>query len=253
MTDVSAALSGLSCCIIFKSAGDCRVFMQANAPSGCEIAWPPQEGVPQSAKLFDSIAAQGEIFIMPAGRYSDPDTKLMDQPPFLRRRLKFTKKGLFHDLPICTFKQDILSLIGTSEQHLELWHFYNAGECTVVFASVRVAIQVRDAFGLWARGIPEAVLKGKTNAAAMGISQEELQLRGRYADVEVSFAHDFNERPEQPLWSTFEWVEDEGFTGVGRSGLLERGKVFREPGQRGYRSVGQAVKGLWQGPKMRKG
>jgi len=188
---------------------------------------------------------------MPAGTYSDPDTKLMDYFPFPRRRVKLTKRGLFLDLSISTFKRDILNLIGGTEQHLELWHFYNAGECTIVFASVRVAIAVQEAFELWSKGIPEAILKGKSNAIAMGISHEELQLSGRYADVMATFAHDFNERTDHVLFSTFEWVEDEGFTGVGRGGM-EKGKVFREPGQRGYKSNGQASKGMWSGPPVAK-
>lgn len=252
-TDTTEAMPGLSCCIIFKSAADCHVFLQANAPIGVKVAWPPIEGVPHSALLFSKLATEGETYIMPAGPYSDPDTKLMDTAPFPRRRIKFTKKGLFHDLPISTFKRDILALLGGGNEHfVELCHFYNAGECTIVFASVRVAVTVKESFERWCQGIPEAILKGKSNAVAMGISQAELQLMGRYAGVEASFAHDFNEKVDQPLWTTFEWVEEEGFTGVGRttgSGGADRGRVFREPGQRGYRSVGQAIKGLWQGPK----
>lgn len=100
----------------------------------------------------------------------DPDLASMSAPRHARRRLKWSRARLFYTVTLARFKADVRRVAGAS--NVELVHFYNPGEATAVFASVRVASAVLRWFEERARSVGSV-----------------------YEGLGVAFAHDFNETP----------------------------------------------------------
>lgn len=110
-----------------------------------------------------------------------------------------------------TFKKDVTSIAGKG--NIEFFHFYNVGECTVVFSSVVVAMEVLKKFRLWSEEYAGVSVQGGKS--------------GIYFGVDVAFAKDFNEVPAT-LWSIWPGA----FGGVGR---------LRQ-------AVGDRNEGVYEGP-----
>lgn len=160
----------------------------------------------------------------------------MGPPEYKRRRMKWSRARLFYDVSMRQFKRDVLASVGGAA-NVELFHFYNPGECTVVFASVGVAQTCFDAFTAWKdetladgnarsekfeRGFYDQSGQRRdrvgSGGAASGAAWFERGgeasggpmkpighldgLRGRYSGVEFGFVKDFNEVPAK-LYSQY--------------------------------------------------
>jgi len=155
---------------------------------------------------------------------------------------------------MAVFKRDILEVVGNAA-NVELWHFYNMGECTVVFASVQCASDVLAAMRGWGGGGRRGSGNAGGNGGGSGGGSGSGGGKGkgdekqeRYKGVEVAYAHDFNERPEQKMWSCFAWEEGRGpdaNSGGGANWVSANGK--NRAGW-SYKSMGQAREGIWEGP-----
>jgi len=166
-----ATLPGLSACIIFLDARSTTSLLASFATRG----FPPATTARKGAAL----------------RASAP-LLAMRNYPFARRRLKWSRARLFHDVPLRAFKTLVLRLAGGAK-NVELLHFYNAGEATAVFASVCVASAVREGFRALARG------EGDGEMEVVGVDGVDAGFR---AQVDVAFVPDFNEKPA-PLFSQY--------------------------------------------------
>lgn len=145
------------------------------------------------------------------------------------------------------FKRDVLEVVGNA-QNVELWHFYNMGECTVVFASVQCASAVLAAIRGWSgsggrRGSGNGTGNSSGNGGGKAKPDEKHE---RYKGVEVAYAHDFNERPEQKMWSCFAWEEGCGPDASGGANWISANGRSRTGWA--YKSMGQAREGIWEGP-----
>ena len=244
-TDAADLLPGLSACIIFQHASDTHAFLHANSfttPTAARVsldAFPyPPAATPHPATLFKTLAPAA--YLLPGGPFPiDSDIAAMAAPTHARRRLKMTRSGLFRDVNMAVFKRDVLEVVG-SAQNVELWHFYNMGECTVVFASVQCASAVLAAVRGWSGGGRKASHINTTTAGGKDEKHE------RYKGVEVAYAHDFNERPEQKMWSCFAWEEGCGPDANGGANWVSANGRNRTGWS--YKSMGQAREGIWEGP-----
>lgn len=210
-TDVDASMAGKSACIIFMAADACSAFLAANGwdftrnkftgPTSYATA-PVIPGLRRMSGLTD-------IELIPCGPYPlDSHLMSMAHPTNARRRVKWSRSRLFYDVSQRQFKRDVLSVVG-GPSNIEFFHFYNPGECTVVFASVGVAAACLERFDEWSkeklegatRWLKEDDVAGHVAGNGGGKSVQGKVVghldkkKGRYEGVEVSFVKDFNECP----------------------------------------------------------
>lgn len=166
--DISPQLPGRSACLIFQTAETAATFV-SRAPQAFVSIIPTKTKPVYGAvatKPHPAVAIYSSEHAFPL----DADLLSMSAPTFARRRIKWSRARLFHDVPLAKFKKDLRDVVGVD--NLELVHFYNPGEATAVFASVCVA----------ARAVQWFREQAKTSG-------------GRYEGVDVAFVHDFNEAP----------------------------------------------------------
>lgn len=187
------ALSGYSACIIFQYAEHAHAFLVANnngnpvEPAGTLV-------LPATLYLAE---APGAYMLRGAPYPADIDIAAMAPPKLARRRLKWSRSRLFYDVPLAVFKEDIYEIIGGD--NVELFHFYNPGECTVVFASVKVAAACYEKFQTWKKEVAVRDAEGNLlEPLVLGKAGKG----GRYERVDVSYVHDFNEAPAR-LYSQY--------------------------------------------------
>jgi len=166
--DISPQLAGRSACIIFQTAETAAAFV-SRAPSAF-VSIIPTKTKPVYGAVVIKPQPSVAIYISEHPFPLDADLLSMNAPAFARRRIKWSRARLFHDVPLAKFKKDLRDVVGVD--NLELVHFYNPGEATAVFASVCVAARAVQ----WFR--EQARISG-----------------GRYDGVDVAFVHDFNEAP----------------------------------------------------------
>ncbi|KAB8360611.1 hypothetical protein FH972_024349 [Carpinus fangiana] len=204
--DVAPHLPGLSACIIFQHAAHAEDFLLSNncsvifpeLPSGDGHADPETSQNVGTRNKYHKDAPNASLELGPPYPLSNQDEifAAMEPPLMARRRVKWARSRLFHAVPISTFKRDVLKLVGGHE-NVEMWHFYNPGECTVVFASVATAYLVVSTFGVWGAAKTKGVLKKGANEL------DKIKADGRYMGVEVAFCKDFNEAPAGKIISSF--------------------------------------------------
>lgn len=183
--DLDPALPGHSVCIIFRWASEAREFCDDNwqveaQEESYEGPYNPKTDSLPATLLRDAPGAK----ILPLAPYElEVDLLAMDPPSHARRRLKWSRSRLFHEVPLIDFKSDVMNVCGRN--NVELFHFYNPGEATAIFSSVKVAMVVKSWFD--ARKEPKALGGGRDS---------------RYVGVDCSFAKGFEEaRPEKLISS----------------------------------------------------
>lgn len=226
-TNVAPHVPGLSACIIFAASADAKAFLLAQ---NCSVAFPaatanqgigsqeedasdvlPAPETSQNAGTRTAYARDGAPNATlqlgnpyPIATHTAVFAAMRDPHRQARRRVKWARARLFHCVPLGTFKRDVLRLVrsaGAGTNAVELWHFYNPGECTVVFSSVAVAMRVVAAFQLWSRAkVPKSGAAGLKRGAG---EVEKVRADGRYVGVEVAFCKDFNEAPPGKLVSSY--------------------------------------------------
>lgn len=149
--DVHPDLPGKSACIIFLTDMAANDFLSANGwnkrlnqPVGLTsyATSPTVVGVKRQNGL-------SSISLLPGAPYPlDTWLSSMQPPKHARRRIKWSRSRLFYDVSLKQFKKDVLSTVG-GPANVEFFHFYNPGECTVVFASVGIASACLAAFEQW--------------------------------------------------------------------------------------------------------
>lgn len=223
--DVDPILPGKSACIIFKEAEHASLFLQDNgwdfdkqrSAGPTSYATSP---VRPGSRRPDGVS---KISLIPGGPYPlDAPLLSMNHPTHARRRIKWSRSRLFYDVSQRQFKKDVLSTVG-GPTNVELFHFYNPGECTVIFASVGVATACLAAFDEWKDQKLEGATRWmKEDDARQGKVIGYLdKKKGKYEGVDVGFVKDFNEAP---------------------------GKLYTHYGKNGQFS--ERVEGLFEGPNV---
>lgn len=232
-TDAHESLPGLSACIIFMEATAASAFLSQNHYS-------TTRGVVSGPSVYSGITrtARGRIVAredveriepLPGAPYKlDAALASMGPPAYARRRVKWSRARLFYDVSLQQFKRDVLNTVG-GIQNVELFHFYNPGECTVVFASVEVAATCVAAFESWrTEKLEEGSVRSEKTGRSEGWGEKRDRSRsgppsaecvgpggverqplghldgkmGRYSGVEFGFVKDFNECPAK-LYSQY--------------------------------------------------
>lgn len=213
------ALPGHSVCIIFRYASEAREFCMDNhlvnnavLKDADKTTYNPAGDICPASLLADAHGA----LLLPLATYGlDADLLAMDAPGFARRRIKWSRARLFHDVNMVTFKRDVFSICGRN--NVELFHFYNPGEATAVFSSVKVAAVVKAWFDARSK---------RLGPGSHGVEANKTW-DARYEGVDVSFCKGFEESRPDKLISSY-----------ARNGAVRR--VTEEKG----------LEGLYMGPPV---
>lgn len=205
--DVHESLPGKSACIIFMQAEHAAMYLDDNGWDFVKqrFAGPTTYATGPVVPWARRQPGVANITLLPGSPYAlDEPLRSMNPPNHARRRLKWSRARIFYDVSKEQFKRDVLSTVG-GPTNVELFHFYNAGECTVVFASVGVAAACLAAFQEWRMEKLEGASRWlKEDDARLGKKEGHLdRKKGKYEGVEVGFVKDFNEAPAK-LYSHYD-------------------------------------------------